>query len=85
MKIIALTIVVLIALIAFAGSLASKQTGIVTSDEHDYSKTDPFHGSEARYSATCLRKLPFESDDFTLVWPCCTGLMVDPQTYSRRP
>jgi hypothetical protein len=31
MKIIALTIVVLIALIAFGGSLASNQTGIVTS------------------------------------------------------
>jgi hypothetical protein len=47
MKIMALTIVVLIALIAFGGSLASKQAGIATSDEHDYRNTDPFHGSEA--------------------------------------
>jgi Haem-binding domain len=46
MRIIALTIVVLIALIAFGGSLASKQTGIVTSDEHDYRKVEPFRGSE---------------------------------------
>ena len=46
MKIIALTIVVLIALIAFGGSLARKQTGIVTSDEHDYRKVEPFRGSE---------------------------------------
>jgi hypothetical protein len=53
MKIIALTIVVLIALIAFGGSLASKQTGIVTSDEHDYRNTDPFHGSES--GATLVR------------------------------
>jgi hypothetical protein len=53
MKIIALTIVVLVALIAFGGSLASKQTGIATSDEHDYRNTDPFHGSEA--GATLVR------------------------------
>jgi hypothetical protein len=53
MKIIVLTIAVLIALIAFGGSLASKQTGIVTSDEHDYRNTDPFHGSEA--DATLVR------------------------------
>jgi hypothetical protein len=46
MKIIALTIVVLIALIAFGGPLASKQTGIVTSDKHDYRKVEPFRGSE---------------------------------------
>jgi hypothetical protein len=46
MKIIALTIVVLIALIAFGGPLASKQTGIVTSDEHDYRKVEPFRSSE---------------------------------------
>ena len=53
MKITALTIVVSIALIAFAGSLASKQTAIMTSDEHVYSKTDPFNGSEA--GATLIR------------------------------
>jgi len=53
MKIIALTILVLIALIALGVSRASKQTGIVTSDEHDYRKTDLFHGSEA--GATLLR------------------------------
>jgi hypothetical protein len=85
MKIIALTIVVLIVLIAFGGWLPSKQIGIVTSDVHDCRNTDPCHSSEAvRYSGTCLRKLGFEPDDFTLVWPCCTGLMVDPQTYPRR-
>jgi hypothetical protein len=53
MKTIALTIVVFTALIAFGVSLASKQNGIVTSDEHNYRKTDPFHGSEA--GATLLR------------------------------
>jgi hypothetical protein len=53
MKIIVLTIVVLIALIAFGGSLPSKQTGIVTSDVHDYHNTDPLHGSEA--GATLVR------------------------------
>ena len=53
MKIIALTIVVLIALIAFGGSLPSKQPGVVIFHVSDHRNTDPFHGSEV--GATLVR------------------------------
>ena len=53
MKIIALTIVVLIALIAFGGSPPSKQPGVVISHVSDHRNTDPFHGSEV--GATLVR------------------------------
>jgi Haem-binding domain len=53
MKIIALTIVVLIALIASGGSLPSKQPGVVISHVSDHRNTDPFHGSEV--GATLVR------------------------------
>ena len=53
MKIIASTIVGLIALIAFGGSIPNEQPGIVTSEVHDYRNTDPLHGSVA--GATLVR------------------------------
>ena len=71
MKILSLMIVILIALIAFGHSLSRKQTSGVTPAVRDVRETQPFHGSDVgKHSSRCLRRLPLEPDELTLVWSC---------------
>ena len=87
MKRLALTIVVLmLALIAFGGSLSRTQNGQVSPKARDYRNVELFRGSEVgKYDGTRLRRLPFEPDEFALVWPCRPDLLVDQEPCPRRP